>query len=208
MAKIDRYFLKLKELSASDLHVAAGTVPKFRVHGSLEPMSGEPEFTDANLKEILFEILNEQQKNRFLKTHDLDFAYSLEGTARFRCNYMLQRQGIAAVFRMIPEKIKTIEELMLPQTVEKFAHLHQGLVLVTGPTGSGKSTTLAAIIDAINTVYTKHILTIEDPIEFVHENKKCLVTQREVGQDTRDFAGALRAAGREDADVILVGEMR
>jgi twitching motility protein PilT len=179
-----------------------------RIHGELEPIPDEPVLTQKVLEELLFEMVDAQQKAKFQKTNDLDFAYGLEGVARFRCNFLMQKMGVGAVFRIIPEKIKTIAELNLPKAVEKFAHIPNGLVLVTGPTGSGKSTTLAAIIDLVNATYNRHILTIEDPIEFVHQNKNCLITQREVGQDTRSFANALRAAGREDADVVLVGEMR
>jgi twitching motility protein PilT len=208
MAKIDRYFLLLKERGASDLHLLAGSPPKLRIHGELEPMEGEPVLAHEALEELLFEILNETQKQKFKSTNDLDFAYGIEGIARFRCNYLVQKTGVGAVFRIIPEKIKSITDLNLPKAIERFAHIHSGLILVTGPTGSGKSTTLAAIIDLINTSYNKHILTIEDPIEFVHQNKSCLVTQREVGQDSKSFSNALRAAGREDADIVLVGEMR
>ena len=208
MAKIDRYFSVLKSQGASDLHLLVGYPPKLRLHGALEPIAGEPNLTEALARDLLFEILTESQKTNFLKRNDLDFAYGLEGTARFRCNYFSQHMGMGAVFRIIPEVIKSITDLNLPKAIEKLAHLQHGLVLITGPTGSGKSTTLAAIIDLINSTYDKHILTIEDPIEFVHQSKKCLVTQREVGHDTRSFANALRAAGREDADIVLVGEMR
>jgi twitching motility protein PilT len=208
MAKIDSYFQKLKDAGASDLHLLVGAPPKLRIHGELEPIAGEPVQTQAALEELLFEIIDSRQKSKFQKTNDLDFAYGLEGVARFRCNFLMQKMGLGAVFRIIPERIKTIAELNLPKAVEKFAHIPSGLILVTGPTGSGKSTTLAAIIDLVNSTYSRHILTIEDPIEFVHQNKNCLITQREVGQDTRSFANALRAAGREDADVVLVGEMR
>ena len=208
MAKIDRFFQMMKQQGASDLHVLVGSPPKFRIHGELDPIPGEEILTQEVLQELLFEITDPQQKAKFLKTRDLDFAYGLEGVARFRCNFLMQRNGVGAVFRIIPEKIKSITDLNLPKAIEKFAHMTHGMVLVTGPTGSGKSTTLAAIIDLINTSYNKHILTIEDPIEFVHQNKSCLVTQREVGQDSRTFGNALRAAGREDADVVLVGEMR
>ena len=208
MAKIDQYLVKMKELGASDLHLMAGVVPKVRVHGELEPLAGESVWTDDHLQSLLLELIDESQKNHFQKHRDLDFAYGLDGVARFRCNYCYQNLGVGAVFRIIPEKIKTIAELNLPPAIEKLAHLNSGLVLITGPTGSGKSTTLAAIIHAINATYDKHILTIEDPIEFVHQSKRCLVTQREIGHDTNDFASALRAACREDADVVLVGEMR
>ncbi|HSE41954.1 MAG TPA: type IV pilus twitching motility protein PilT [Acidobacteriota bacterium] len=208
MAKIDRFFHLVKEQDASDIHFAAGSPPKIRLHGDLEPIVGEPVIPHNELVELLFEIIGPAQKAKFLEKHDLDFAHGLEGVARFRCNYLLQRTGMGGIFRLIPEKIRNVEELGLPKAIEKLAHLHAGLVLVTGPTGSGKSTTLAAIIDVINISYNKHILTIEDPIEFVHQNKSCLITQREVGVDTKSFSNALRAAGREDADVVLVGEMR
>ena len=208
MAKLDAYLTRMKSMQASDLHLMAGAPPKVRIHGELEVLSGEAELTQNLLESLLFEILTIQQKEHFLQTHDFDFAYGLEGVARFRCNYCFQKSGIGAVFRIIPEKIKTISEINMPPAIEKLAHLHTGLVLITGPTGSGKSTTLAAIIDLINSTYDKHVLTIEDPIEFVHSGKRCLVTQREVGHDTEDFSAALRAACREDADVVLVGEMR
>ncbi|PWT93731.1 MAG: type IV pili twitching motility protein PilT, partial [Acidobacteria bacterium] len=208
MPKLDHFLKMMKDQGASDLHVIVGAPPKLRIHGELEPIPDQPVLTQEFLSDLLYEILTEPQKTKFLQTKDLDFAYGLEGVARFRCNYLWQKMGCGAVFRVIPEKIKSVTDLNLPKAIEKFAHLHSGLVLVTGPTGSGKSTTLAAIIDLINTSYNKHILTIEDPIEFVHQNKSCLVTQREVGQDSRSFANALRAAGREDADVVLVGEMR
>jgi twitching motility protein PilT len=208
MANIDRFFTIVKEKDASDLHFLAGSVPKLRIAGNLEPIPDEPPINHDRLVELLFEIIGPAEKAKFLESKDLDFAYGLEGVARFRCNYLMQKSGMGAVFRLIPEKIKTLEELGLPKAIEKLAHLQSGLVLVTGPTGSGKSTTLAAIIDVINSTYNKHILTIEDPIEFVHQNRTCLITQREIGHDTRGFGNALRAAGREDADVVLVGEMR
>jgi twitching motility protein PilT len=208
MAKIDSYLVRMKDLGASDLHLMAGAPPKVRIHGELEILPNESLLTQNNLETLLMEIVNPAQKEDFRRTHDLDFAYGLEGIARFRCNYCYQKDGIGAVFRVIPERVKSISEINMPPAIEKLAHLHSGLVLITGPTGSGKSTTLAAIIDLINSTYEKHILTIEDPIEFVHVGKKCLVTQREIGHDTEDFATALRAACREDADVVLVGEMR
>ncbi len=208
MAKIHRYFQMLKEQKASDLHLMVGAPPKLRIHGELEKLSGEAVLTQPALEDLLFEIIDARQKAKFLETNDLDFAYGLEGVARFRCNYLAQKMGLGAVFRIIPEEIQTIAQLNLPKSIERFAHFQSGLVLVTGPTGSGKSTTLAAIIDLINSTYNKHLLTVEDPIEFVHTNKRCLITQREVGRDTKTFANALRAAGREDPDVVLVGEMR
>jgi twitching motility protein PilT len=208
MAKLDSYLVRMRDLGASDLHLMAGAPPKVRIHGELEVLANDPVLTQTNLETLLLEIITPSQKENFLRDHDLDFAYGLEGVARFRCNYCFQKDGIGAVFRVIPERVKTISEIHMPPAIEKLAHLHAGLVLITGPTGSGKSTTLAALIDLINTTYEKHILTIEDPIEFVHAGKKCLVTQREVGHDTENFGTALRAACREDADVVLVGEMR
>jgi twitching motility protein PilT len=208
MPSMQDFFRKMKATGASDLHLLSGMPPKFRIHGELEAIPEEAPIPEDALREMLFEIIDNRQREKFQQTHDLDFAYSLEGVARFRCNYLQQITGLGAIFRIIPEKIKTISELNLPKILERFAVLQSGLVLVTGPTGSGKSTTLAAIVDYINTTQQKHILTIEDPIEFVHESKKCIITQREVGHDARTFSSALRAAGREDADVVLIGEMR
>jgi twitching motility protein PilT len=164
--------------------------------------------TNDALKELLFEIASEEQQKMYLAKRDLDFAYEIQGAARFRANYFEQKRGMAAVFRVIPTTILTVEDLALPAQILKLTDLSRGLVLVTGPTGSGKSTTLAALIDYINSKRKDHILTIEDPIEFVHESKGCLVNHREVGNHTESFASALRAALREDPDVILVGEMR
>ena len=208
MPKLDAYLTRMKQMGASDLHLMAGAPPKIRLHGELEILPGEAALTQSVLEQLLLEIITPAQKQYFFATHDLDFSYGLEGVARFRCNYCFQKSGVGAVFRIIPEKVKTITELSLPPSIEKLAHLHSGLVLITGPTGSGKSTTLAAIIDMINSSFEKHILTIEDPIEFVHAGKRCLVTQREIGHDAENFGSALRAACREDADVVLVGEMR
>jgi twitching motility protein PilT len=207
MAKIDKFFRALKEQGGSDLHVQAGQPPKFRLHGRLEPLNMPP-LTNHEAEALLYEILDDRKKKRFTSHMDLDFAYEVEGVARFRCNYLRQQHGIAAVFRIIPTKIKTIEDLGVPVVVTRFCELRSGLVLVTGPTGSGKSTTLAAMIDYINQNWARHIITIEDPIEFVHENKLSVITQREVGNDTESFQAALKAAAREDPDVILVGEMR
>jgi len=207
MAKIDAFFKYMMENNCSDLHLSSGCKPLVRKHGELEEIKYQ-ELTNDILEKLLFEIITEEQKQIFLKKKDLDFAYEIVGMARFRANYFYQKRGIAAVFRLIPSKIMTVEELGLPQQVLKFANLSRGLVLVTGPTGSGKSTTLAAIIDYINRTRKDHILTIEDPVEFVHESKGCLVNHREVGTMTESFSAALRAALREDPDVILVGEMR
>jgi len=185
-----------------------GLPPKMRIHGELSVVDGHEVLTNESLKEYLQEITTSKQWNSYEDTGDLDFAYGLEGVARFRCNYLRQVLGRGAVFRQIPDKILTTEDLGLPDAVSNLAHLRSGLVLVTGPTGSGKSTTLAAIINLINRSYKRHIITIEDPIEFVHENEKSVITQREVGQHSDSFASALKAAVREDPDVILVGEMR
>jgi twitching motility protein PilT len=187
--------------------MSVGTKPKIRKHGELEDINYQV-FTDDVLRDLLFEILSERQRMKYEEKKDLDFAYEIPSVARFRANYFVQKRGLAAVFRVIPTTIMTMEELGLPKQIMKFAQLTRGLVLVTGSTGSGKSTTLAAIIDYINRNRKDHILTIEDPIEFVHENKGCLVNQREIGNNTESFASALRAALREDPDVILVGEMR
>ena len=206
--RIHELFQYLRDNKGSDLHLAAGLEPRIRVHGSLEPVEGWPVLTHDVLCGILREITSEEQWTDYEGCGDLDFAYGFEGMARFRANYLRQEKGAGAVFRIIPEDIVPIEKLNLPKAIEGLAHLQQGLVLVTGPTGSGKSTTLAAIIDKINTTYAKHIVTIEDPVEFVHKNKKSVFSQREVGADTESFGAALRAAIRQDADVILVGEMR
>jgi twitching motility protein PilT len=208
MPRIDELFHYLKDRKGSDLHLAAGLEPRIRIHGSLEAVEGWPVLTDEALLSLLREIASDEDWEEYGKTGDLDFAYGLPGVARFRANFLRQENGGGAVFRIIPEKIVPLEDLNLPKAIETLAHLQQGLVLVTGPTGSGKSTTLAAIIDRINTTYTKHIVTIEDPVEFVHTSKKSVFSQREVGTDTESFGAALRAAIRQDADVILVGEMR
>ncbi len=207
MARIDKFFRKLKEQDGSDLHVLAAQPPKFRIHGHLEPLNMPP-LMNAECEELLFEILDEKKKKTFAEKKDLDFAYEVAGVARFRCNYFRQQHGMGAVFRIIPTRIKSLEELGVPTVIERFGHLKAGLVLVTGPTGSGKSTTLAALIDYMNRNFSRHIVTIEDPIEYTHENKKSVLTQREVGADTESFAAGLKAAMREDPDVILVGELR
>jgi twitching motility protein PilT len=208
MAKIDELFRYLKDKGGSDLHLGAGLTPLIRQHGELTPVEGWPAQTDAQVRALLEPIADPKLWARFEEEWDLDFAYTLPGVARFRANYLRQERGVGAVFRIIPEKIRTLEELRCPPALAQLADLEQGLVLVTGPTGSGKSTTLAAIIDEINTRHAKHIVTIEDPVEFVHPNKKCTLSQREVGHDTRSFANALRSAIRQDPGVILVGEMR
>ncbi len=208
MARLDKLFKYLKDHGGSDLHLAAPLVPHIRLNGELQKVPDWVPFTDATLRDHLKEIANEKQWAHYEKNLDADFAYALSGVARFRVNYLNQENGAAAVFRIIPEKIRTLEELKVPAGIAGFADLEQGLVLVTGPTGSGKSTTLAAIIDRINTNSTRHIITIEDPVEFVHQNKSCTISQREVGPDTQSFSSALRSAIRQDPGVILVGELR
>ena len=207
MAKIDELFRHLKETGGSDLHLSVGFPPILRLKGELRRTPREVLTNDA-LIEMIYEILTPDQQQILEKNRDLDTAYELEGIARFRCNFLFQHRGIGAVFRIIPTKILTIEDLKLPPVLYRIAEFQRGLVVVTGPTGSGKSTTLAAIIDQINKTREAHVLTIEDPIEFVHSNIRCLITQREAGAHTHSFADALRVATREDPDIILVGEMR
>ncbi|MEM8960692.1 MAG: type IV pilus twitching motility protein PilT [Acidobacteriota bacterium] len=208
MARIDQLFRYLKENKGSDLHLAASLVPRVRVHGGLRDIPGWQALDHDELMAMLEEIADPDQWREYTETSDLDFAYGLEGVARFRCNFLRQENGAAAVFRIIPEKILTCEDLGMPDAITNLADLESGLALITGPTGSGKSTTLAAVIDRINRRYRKHIVTIEDPVEFVHPNRQCVLSQREVGHDARSFAAALRSVVRQDADVVLVGEMR
>jgi twitching motility protein PilT len=207
MAQIDTLFNMLKANGGSDLHMIVGQPPKMRVHGTIQNVEGAV-FTAESMRAFLFEILRPDQAELYERDKDLDFAYALPGVARFRCNYFNQNDGPAAVFRIIPEKIVPLAELNMPPVLSTFADLEHGLVLVTGPTGSGKSTTLAGIINEINEKHPKHIVTIEDPLEFVHQPKKSIITHREVGQHCESFDTALRAAVREDPNVILVGEMR
>lgn len=207
MAKIDQLFRIMFEKGASDLHLAAGASPSLRLHGEMVALEF-PALSNEEVQFLVFEILNEKYKKNFIETWELDCSYTLAGVARFRCNVFMQRKGLGAVFRIIPEKIMTMEELNLPQAIHQLLDCSKGLICVTGPTGSGKSTTLAAMINHINETQRCHILTIEDPIEFVHPNIKSLVNQREVHGHTKSFANALRAALREDPDIILVGEMR
>jgi len=199
---------KAVSLNASDLHIKAGSPPIVRVNGELSFLHGEKALTPEDTERIAFSVMNESQKEVFKRKHDIDIAYSVPGIGRFRCNCFLQRGSIGVVFRVIPVKILSIEELHLPVVLKKIAMEPRGLVLVTGTTGSGKTTTLASMIDYINSNKTLHIMTIEDPIEFLHEDKKSIVNQREIGLDTESFSKALRAALRQDPDVILVGEMR
>ena len=207
MAKIDTYFRETKDRGASDLHMIIGFPPMLRLRGELIPTE-HPILTAESNRDFLFEMLTENQRSTLENHRDFDMAYELEGVARFRCNFLYQQRGIGAVFRLIPTDILTLEQLQLPPVLKTIAMLKRGLVLVTGPTGSGKSTTLAAIINYINEMRDAHIITIEDPLEFVHSNKKCLFTQREIGTHALSFADALKVAGREDPDIILVGEMR
>jgi twitching motility protein PilT len=195
------------EVGASDLHLASDSQPIVRVRGELERID-HPVLESAHLKKMLYEIAPEFKVKTFEETGDIDFGYEIAGVARFRANFFNQKYGCAAVFRLIPSKILTTDQLGLPPIMKKFAELHKGLVLVTGPTGSGKSTTLAAIVDYANKIRKDHIITVEDPIEFVHQSQGCLVNHREVGVHTKSFASALRGALREDPDIILVGEMR
>jgi twitching motility protein PilT len=201
------FFKKMVDEGASDLHLSTGEAPFLRKDGVMVPMQ-EPPFTHDELHALLMEIIPERNRIEFAEDFDTDFAYEIPNQARFRCNYFKDRNGCGAVFRQIPVDILTADQLGLPKQLLKLCNLTKGLVLVTGPTGSGKSTTLAALVDHINETRTDHIITIEDPIEFVHQNKKCLVNQREVNVHTKGFKQALRAALREDPDIVLVGEMR
>jgi len=207
MAQIDQFLKVLVEMGGSDLHLTVGAPPIIRVHGHMQRLKFR-ELTGKDMESLVYEIMDEEWRMRFLDNMDYDFAYEVPELARFRVNVFWQRKGLAAVMRTIPSKILTFDDLGLPDVVQRFCMLTKGLVLVTGPTGSGKSTTLAAMVDWINDTRADHILTIEDPIEFTHPNKKCLVNQREIMTNTKSFANALRAALREDPDVIMVGEMR
>ncbi|MBI5367258.1 MAG: type IV pilus twitching motility protein PilT [Planctomycetes bacterium] len=207
MPLIEKYLKLVIEKEGSDLHVVAGLPPKVRIHGNLEPLP-EKALTAELCEEMLVEILSRAQRQQVKDHNDLDFAYELPGVARFRGNVFRQAHGLGGVFRLVPTKILSMRDLDLPGVLERFAQMRSGLVLITGPTGSGKSTTLASIIDAINERHERHILTIEDPIEYVHKNKRSVITQREVGRDSSSFPEALRSAARQDPDIILVGEMR
>jgi len=207
MPRIDNLFEQLLTAKASDLHLAVGQPPMARVRGSLVPLR-EGAVSDAEMRELLFEITSDAQRAQIENEWDLDFAYQLGSRARFRANYFYKQTGLAAVFRTIPSKVLTLAELKTPEVVRKLAERRAGLILVTGPTGSGKSTTLAGMIDHINRTRACHILTIEDPIEFVHEPQKAQITHREVGPHASSFAAAIRSAGRENPDVILIGELR
>ena len=193
---------------ASDLHVTSGSPPMVRVDGGLSPLEGFPKLSPDSLQRTLYQILTQAQREKFEEDLELDFSYSLVGEARFRVNLYRQRQSVGAAFRVIPYEIKPLEALGVPEAAAAFASLPRGLVLVTGPTGSGKSTTLASLVDLANRTRRAHIMTVEDPIEFLHRHKRCLVNQREVGSDTQSFQRALKHVLRQDPDIILVGEMR
>jgi len=199
---------KMVEVRASDVHLTPGFPPALRVRGRIVPMDDYPQLGPQDTREIVYSILNDSQRKRFENQQQLDFAYAIPGVARFRVNVFFQRGAISAAFRHIPAEIQSLDSLGLPPVLEEFTRKPRGFVLVTGPTGSGKSTTLASMVDSINAEREEHILTIEDPIEFLHSHRKCIVNQREIGADAQDFAVALKAALREDPDVILVGEMR
>src|SRR6266536_25213 len=205
---IDELLEHMVERDASDLHVTTGTPPVIRVRGEMERLEGFDPLAPEETQQLLYRILSSEQQKQLELKRQLDFSHSIPGLARFRVNVYFQRESIGAAFRLIPTELKTLEELGIPSSLHLLAEKPRGLVLVTGPTGSGKSTTLAAVIDEINRNRSEHILTIEDPIEFLHRHKRCIVNQREIGPDATSFADALRAALRQDPDVILVGEMR
>lgn len=205
--KIDVFFQALVDQGGSDLHLSEGEPPKIRVHGDVTAIREEP-LTHEEMVELMEPICPPKLWKEYCEIGDADFAYEMDATSRFRCNYMKQQRGYCCVFRLIPTKILTLEQLNVPEQIKRFGEMRSGLVLVTGPTGSGKSTTLAALIDYINTNFARHIITVEEPIEFVHPSKKSIITQREVPNNCPTFADGLRASLREDADIVLVGEMR
>ena len=207
MATLPELLKMTVDLNGSDLHIAIDTPPQVRVHGELQRMQLPP-MVASETKQLVYSVLTDSQKKRFEESNELDFSFGIRGLARFRCNVFQQRGAVGAVYRLIPEKIRAFGELGLPTVLATLADRPRGLVLVTGPTGSGKSTTLAAMLDKINSERYEHILTIEDPIEYIHQHKNCLVNQREVHSDTVSFSAALRAALREDPDIVLIGEMR
>ncbi len=207
MATLPELLKMTVDLEGSDLHLTTNSPPVVRVHGEMRALD-LPVLNAADTKQLAYSVLTDSQKKRFEETLELDFSFGIRGVARFRCNVFNQRGAVAAVYRLIPEKIKSFAELGLPRVISQLADRPRGLVLVTGPTGSGKSTTLAAMLDQINHARHHHILTIEDPIEYIHQHRGCLVNQREVHSDTKGFAEALRAALREDPDIVLIGEMR
>jgi twitching motility protein PilT len=199
---------RMVEVRASDVHLTPGVAPAMRVRGKIQPLDDYPVLTPQDTREVVYSLLNDSQRKKFENNLQLDFAYAIPNVARYRVNCFFQRGAISAAFRLIPTKIESLDTLGLPQVLEEFCRKPRGFVLMTGPTGSGKSTSLASMVDLINQEREEHILTIEDPIEFLHTHKRCIVNQREVGSDAIDFASALKSALREDPDVILVGEMR
>ncbi|MDO5472023.1 MAG: type IV pilus twitching motility protein PilT [Akkermansia sp.] len=205
--RIDTYFAALVEKGGSDLHLSEGQPPKMRVHGDIEPIE-DTLLTHEDMIELMEPICPPRLWKEYTEGGDCDFAYEMDAQSRFRCNFLKQQRGYCCVFRLIPTKILTMEQLNVPEQIKRFGEMRSGLVLVTGPTGSGKSTTLAALIDYINTNFSRHIITVEEPIEFVHPSKKSIITQREVPVNCPSFADGLRASLREDADIVLVGEMR
>jgi twitching motility protein PilT len=207
MATLPELLKRTVDMDGSDLHITTNTPPQVRVHGKLQrlPLA---DLNAADTKQLVYSVLTDAQKKRFEETQELDFSFGIRGIARFRCNVFNQRGAVGAVYRLIPERIRGFQELGLPPVIAKLADKPRGLVVVTGPTGSGKSTTLAAMLDKVNTERQEHILTIEDPIEYIHQHKGCLVNQREVHSDTQGFGPALRSALREDPDIVLIGEMR
>src|SRR6266849_4343119 len=207
MARINDLLRQMKQQGASDLHLTSGSAPYMRIHGDMVKLNYRSVNAET-CQSLINEILTEKQRELFTENWDLDLSYPLSGVGRFRVNVFMQRNGVSAVFRLIPENIKTISELDLPEQLASLIDISEGLILVTGPTGSGKRTTLASLIHTINEKQQAHIITIEDPIEFVHENRRCLISQRELASHTKSFGAALRAALREDPDIILVGEMR
>jgi twitching motility protein PilT len=208
MARLEKLLRHIKNEKASDLHLIAGNEPRMRKRGTLEVIDGSGVIEEQELRAMMRELTSEAQWRQYEEELELDFAYGIAGVGRYRANYFNQASGAAAVFRLIPEQVASLKDLSMPAAVEKLAHLRSGLVLVTGPTGAGKSTTLASLIDLINETYDKHVITIEDPIEFVHKGKLATISQREVGTHTKSFESALRAAIRQNPDVILVGELR
>ena len=207
MAEIDSLLLKAKELKASDVHLTAAIPPKARIHGKLESLTDEP-LTPARLQELIFPILNKAAQERLDEFGEADFSYAIIGEGRFRVNVFKQRGVYAAVLRLVGTDVPPADQLGIPKEVQELIHRKRGLILVTGPTGSGKSTTLASLIDMMNKIRNCHIITLEDPIEYLHSHKEAVINQREIGMDSKNYAGALRAALREDPDVILLGEMR
>ncbi|HTD59203.1 MAG TPA: type IV pilus twitching motility protein PilT, partial [Gemmatimonadaceae bacterium] len=208
LADMDGLLTQLVQRGASDLHLRCGEPPLMRVDGEMIRLDAYPQLDNGSMELMIRSIMSGRNRQEYADKNDVDFAYEIDGVARFRCNALRERKGAAGVFRVIPAEVVTVEQLGMSPEVQNLCYLSKGLVLVTGPTGSGKSTTLCALVDLVNRMRTDHVITIEDPIEFVHKNKKCLITQRQVGVHTQSFRSALRAALREDPDIILVGELR